>query len=132
MRFDIDGLKHFENIIHPNLLANKHHYLKNKVYVFPQYHGCGYKNKNGTNKKIEYKRGHQCLFPTDKRYWKKNVAGRLVPRKLHYTRYMSNISMNEFAKTKGDKWYDYKTKTYKHRKEWYRNADPFKILFSSE
>ena len=103
MRFDTDGLKHFENIIHPNLLANKNRYLKNRLYEFPQYHGCGFRNKNGTNKEIDYKRGGQCLFPTAKRYWKKNIAGRLIPRKLHYTRYMSNINMNSFAKNKRKK-----------------------------
>ena len=61
------------------------------------------KTKEVDNKEIDYKRGGQCLFPTAKRYWKKNIAGRLIPRKLHYTRYMSNINMNSFAKNKRKK-----------------------------
>ena len=28
------------------------------------------KNKNGTNKEIDYKRDEYCFFPTGKKYWK--------------------------------------------------------------
>ena len=51
---------------------------------------------------IDFKRGHQCITPTSKRYWKKNVCGRLVPGKLHYTRYMSNVDLNYLQKQKKD------------------------------
>ena len=70
MVFTIESFNHYKNIFHPNLLANKNHYLKDRLYHFPMYHGCGLRNKNGTNKLIDYKQGFQCFFPTDKRYWK--------------------------------------------------------------
>ena len=31
------------------------------------YHGCHRKNRNGTHKEIDYKRGKICLFPTNSR-----------------------------------------------------------------
>ena len=37
MRFSIEGLKHFENMMHPHLISLKRHYLKNRMYVFPIY-----------------------------------------------------------------------------------------------
>ena len=132
MRFDKDSFDYFENIIHPNIVANKNHYLKNRLYIFKPYHGCSYRNKNGTNKLIDFKRGHQCITPTSKRYWKKNVCGRLVPGKLHYTRYMSNVDLNYFAKTKKRQWYDYKKKCYRDRKEWFRNKDPYDFQHFSQ
>ena len=74
MRFDKDSFDYFENIIHPNIVANKNHYLKNRLYIFKPYHGCSYRNKNGTHKLIDFKRGHQCITPTSKRYWKKKTS----------------------------------------------------------
>ena len=55
MVFSKEGFEHFKNIFHPNLVANKNHYLKNGLYIFPPYHGCGLRNKNGTNKEIDCK-----------------------------------------------------------------------------
>ena len=86
MIFSLEGFEYFKNIIHPNIFANKNHYL--------------IRNKNGTNKKIDYKRGYQCFFPTDKRYWKryKNINKKLRMRN----------GINAFAKTKQRLWYDWK------------------------
>ena len=70
MGFTIRSFEHFKNIFHPNIIANKEHYLKDRIYRFPPYHGCDLRNRNGTNKLIDYKRDYQCLFPTEKRYWK--------------------------------------------------------------
>ena len=103
MVFTIESFNHYKNIFHPNLLANKDHYLKNRLYHFPIYHGSGLRNRNGTNKIIDYKRGCQCLFPTDKRYWKPyhKLSKKAISRRVKFTRYMSNLGMNCFAKTKG-------------------------------
>ena len=70
MVFSIEGFEHFKNILHPTITENARHYLKNGYYYFPTYHSCGKKNRNGTNKEIDYKRGEYCFFPTEKRYWK--------------------------------------------------------------
>ena len=113
MIFSLEGFEYFKNIIHPNIFANKNHYLRDRLYVLPTFHGCGLRNKNGTNKKIDYKRGYQCFFPTDERYWKryKNINKKLRMRNLKYsrymTRYMSNHGINAFAKTKQRLWYDW-------------------------
>ena len=45
---DISKLfKHF----HPNLLADIESYKVGAYYIFPTYHGCEYRNRNGTRKK---------------------------------------------------------------------------------
>ena len=108
MGFTIEGFEHFKNIFHPNLIANKDHYLKNGIYRFPPYHGCGLRNRNGTNKLIDYKRGYQCLFPTEKRYWKpyKTINKKTYSKKVKFTGYMSNLGINYYAKTKKRMWYD--------------------------
>ena len=71
MVFSIEGFKHFKNILHPNIVENSNEYLKNRLYHLPTYHGCGKRNRNGTNKEIDYKRGEHCFFPTERKYWKK-------------------------------------------------------------
>ena len=127
MAFTIESFNHYKNIFHPNLLANKDHYLKDRLYHFPVYHGCGLRNKNGTNKIIDYKRGFQCLFPTDKRYWKPyhKVSKKTRHRHVKFTRYMSNLGMNCFAKTKGRMWYDWNKKCFVPRENWFKNKDPY-------
>ena len=70
MAFSKETFEHFSSIIHPNIRANAGHYYDCGIYKFPPYHGCGFRNRNGTNKLIDYKRGYQCLFATHKRYWK--------------------------------------------------------------
>ena len=126
MSFTIMELEHFKNIFHLNLIANKDHYLKDKIYRFPPYHGCGLKNRNGTNKLIDYKRGHQCLFPTEKHYWRSCKTLLSRPKgHLIYMRYLTNLGINEFAKTRKREWYDWNKKCYISRKKWFRNEDPF-------
>ena len=127
MVFSIEGFEHFKNILHPNLVANKNHYLRDRLYVFPPYHGCGLRNKNGTNKEIDYKRGYQCLFPTESRYWKpyKEINKKLRKRNIKYTRYMSKLGINSYAKTKQRLWYDWNQKRYRPRQEWFRHKDRF-------
>ena len=87
------------------------------------------KNKNGTNKEIDYKRGEYCFFPTEKRYWKpyakiSNKTKRLN-RNVKFTRYMSVLGTNFYAKTKERMWYDYNKNCFKPRSEWFKNKDPY-------
>ena len=41
------------------------------VIIYQPTTDVGKKNRNGTNKEIDYKRGEYCFFPTEKKYWKK-------------------------------------------------------------
>ena len=127
MTFTRKGFKRFKNIFHPNIRENAEYYLKDCWYRFPPYHGCGLKNRNGTNKLIDYKRGYQCLFPTEKRYWKPyaKIRKNKISRNVKFTRYMSNLGINCYAKTKKRMWYDWDKKCYKPRAEWYKSNDPF-------
>ena len=34
--------------LHPNLVSNIHRYKEGSYYLFPSYHGCFYRNRNGT------------------------------------------------------------------------------------
>ena len=43
--------------LHPNLVSNIHRYKEGSYYLFPSYHGCFYRNRNGTRKKIQYSKG---------------------------------------------------------------------------
>ena len=125
MRFTTEMFEHFKAIIHPNLRVNADHYLDMGWYKFPAFHGCGHRNRNGTNKLIDYKRGQQCLFPTDKQYWKpyKDISKDKLRKDINYTRYMSNYGLNYFAKTKGHLWYDWNEHRYKPKSDWYNGKD---------
>ena len=127
MSFAREGFEHFKNIFHPNVRKNADHYLTNGWYRFPPYHGCGLRNRNGSNNLIDYKRGYQCLFPTEKRHWKPyaKISKNKISRNVKFTRYMSNLGINCYAKTKKRMWYDYDKKCYKPRADWYKNNVPF-------
>ena len=43
--------KLFKNFFHPNLLSDFERYKVGAYYIFPTYHGFGYRNRNGTRKK---------------------------------------------------------------------------------
>ena len=64
----------------PNIVSNIKSYTHGSYYLFPTYHGCCYRNKNGTRKKMEYNRGEQCTNPDKKKY-----LGN--PLKVYPTRY---------------------------------------------
>ena len=108
MSFSKETFEHFKNIIHPNIRENADHYLNFGFYHFRPYHGCGLRNRNGTNKAIDYKRGYRCLFPTEKRYWKPyaKISKNKIRRGVKFTRYMINLGINYYAKTKKQMWYD--------------------------
>ena len=55
MRFTHKSYERFKGIFHPHLRANADHYFDNGYYNFPVFHGCGLRNRNGTNKRMDYK-----------------------------------------------------------------------------
>ena len=48
--------------LHPNIISNIDSYKRLLLY-FPSYHGCRYRNRNRTRKRIYYNKGKQCLVP---------------------------------------------------------------------
>ena len=51
-------LKHF----HPNLLSDIKSYKVGAYYIFPTYHGFGYRNWNGPRKKKYNTIGEKCVL----------------------------------------------------------------------
>ena len=85
-----DDLPKFTDLIHPNLMWSIYCYKKDNYHVFPTYHGCNYKNKNCTRKRIDYKRGEQCIRPIDIPYWRKTKEKYKNKGKVYFTRRHKN------------------------------------------
>ena len=84
---DKKDIRKYLEPIHPNLLSDVESYEVSTYYIFPAYHGCQYKNRNGTRKKIEYNRGEIRVFlPVHTAYWIKTKKKYLSP-KVYHTRY---------------------------------------------
>ena len=47
-----------KDLIHPNITDNIDYYRKGNLCILPEYHGCGFRNRNGFNKRIDYSSGH--------------------------------------------------------------------------
>ena len=83
------------NFLQPNLVSNIKRCKEGCYYLFPSYHGCSYRNRNGTRKKIQYKRGEQCVNPVHTSSYtpvKKKYLG-FSPR-IYFTRYRKNYFKN--------------------------------------
>ena len=66
-----EDLNRFINRLHPSIVRNIHHYKQDDgSYLFKRYHGCDYRNRNGTRKRTDQKREKQCLIPTNDPYWR--------------------------------------------------------------
>ena len=62
-----------KDYIHPNIKHTINHYKKVHYYILPTYHGCGLRNRSGIRKRVDYKRGIQCILPTQNPFDKKQV-----------------------------------------------------------
>ena len=85
------GLGKVHKHLHPNIVCNIDSYKEGRYYIFPTYHGCRYRNRNGTRKKIQYNRGEQCLTPVHTfcgRPVKKKYSGN--PVRVYRARYRKN------------------------------------------
>ena len=93
MRFSVETYKRLKSIIHPNIRMNIERFRIDDYYVFPTYHGCTKRNRNGTNKKINYRLGEICATPTEKLNWKSlyDINWKNLPNKIYFTRYSSNL-----------------------------------------
>ena len=47
-----DNLGKILNYLHPNTFSNIESYKEGPFYLFPSYHGCCFRNGNGTRKKL--------------------------------------------------------------------------------
>ena len=112
----LDSYNNIKDYVHPNLII-KNNLIDDKLICLPPYHGCNYSNRNGTNKLIDYARGHRCLIPTWKNKWRRNVKNKYFNSKYPRTRYLLNSKYRNLFKNKGNYVYNYSQKTCKSIKE---------------
>ena len=111
----------FKDFIHPNIKHNIDHYKKG-YYILPTYHGCGFRNKNGIRKRIDYKRGYQCILPTQNPF-RRRAKKKYKQFYFYNTRYNTNYHLGALAFIKGNYYHNYKTKKYHHWKEVSKRVD---------
>ena len=115
----VDSYNNIKEYVHPNLhkIIKEDNLIDDKLICLPQYHGCDYRNKNGTNKLIDYARWCRCILPTWKDTWRRNVKSKYFNSKYPRTRYLLNSKYRNLFKNKGNYVYNYSQKTYKSIKE---------------
>ena len=108
-----------KDYLHPNLKCFINEYKEGNLIILPPFHGCGHRNKNGTRKLINYTKGHQCVTPSWKNYWKKDIKPKYKQNNdfFYFTRYMTQTKDRHLFKTKGYLVYNYKLKKYEHMKD---------------
>ena len=85
----IEDYSRFKDYIHPHINDCIDHYRHKNIINFLAYHGCDTINKNGTRKLIDYRRGSQYFYPTDKGYWRKNKIKIQNKLRSFYTIYIT-------------------------------------------
>ena len=90
---------------------------KGNLYILPVYHGCGLRNIYGLDKRVHYKRGEQCVLPTNKPYWRRKKEQHKLKR-VYNTRYQSEYNIRYLSLVKGLYYYNHRTKEYKHQDYW--------------
>ena len=60
----VEYYNHVKDYIHPHLHTFIEDYQNENLITLPPFHGCGHRNRNGTNKPINYSNGYQCVTPT--------------------------------------------------------------------
>ena len=81
--------------LHPNIVSNIKSYKQGSYNLFPTYHVCRYRNKNGTGKRIKYNKGEQRIDPVHTFCWKpvkKKYLGN--PPRVYPTRYRKSYFKN--------------------------------------
>ena len=69
-------------------------------------------NRNGTNKKVNYRNGDMCPAATYQQNYKNwdEINYYPLPQKIYFTRFQHEIALNVHAKNKGYCWYDWEKK----------------------
>ena len=80
-----------KDYVHPNVKEFIFHYKNGNRIELPPCHGCNRWNRNGTRKFIDYTNGHQCVAPSWKHYWKKDIKTKYKTKYgfFYWTRYMT-------------------------------------------
>ena len=107
----------FKDLIHPNITDNIDYYKKGNYYLFPIYHGCGLRDRNGIKKTVGYKRGYQCVLPSSNPYWRRTKE-KYKQTKVYNTRYQTQYNICALALVKDHYYCNHKSKEYKHRNWW--------------
>ena len=103
----------FKDLIHPIITTNIDYYKRRNYYLFSTYHGCGLRNRSGIKKRVDYKRGYQCVLPSSYPYWRRTKE-KYTQTKIHNTRYQTHYNIRALAMVKGHYYYNQKFKEYKH------------------
>ena len=119
MRMSEETYERLKSVFHPKLRRNIRKFKQENYFIFPLYHGCGKKNRNGTNKKINYSVGEMCISPTYSLLPKvNNIKLKYLPQKIYFTRYGGQFGMQNLVKTKGKKWFDWDKGQFFEREQW--------------
>ena len=113
----IKDYKKFKYLIHPNITDHIGYYKKGNYYLFPTYHSCGLRNWNSIKKRVDYKRGYQCMLPSSNPYWR--TKEKYTQTKVYNTRYQTQYNIHALALVKGHYYYNHKSKEYKHHNWWH-------------
>ena len=87
----IKDYRKFKDLIHPNITANIDYYNKGNYYLFATYQGCGLRNKNSIKKRVDYKRGYQCVLPSSNPYWRRTKE-KYKQTKIYNIRYQAQYN----------------------------------------
>ena len=112
----IKNYSKFKDYIHPNIKHTINHYKKGYYYILPSYHGFGLNNRKGIRKRVDSKRGFQCILPTQNHFWRKTKS-KYKQFYFYNTTYKVNYRLGALAIIKGNYYYDYKIKKYQHWKD---------------
>ena len=120
MRISEEAYERLKTVFHPKIRKNINKFKQEHYYIFPTYHGCGKRNRNGINKKINYAVGEMCPSATYKISLKpmNELKYEHLPNKIYWTRNGARFGMNNFAKCKGTRWFDWDKKQYFEKRLW--------------
>ena len=114
----LNNYNNIKDYLHPNLHEIiKDNYIEKNLICLPPFHGCDYRNRNGTKKLIDSGRSHICIIPSWKNTWKRNVKSKYFNNKYPRTRYLLNTKYRNLFKNKGNYVYNYRLKAYKSIRE---------------
>ena len=107
----IEYYNHVKDYLHPNLCFFIEDYQKENLITLPPFHGCGHRNRNGTNKTVNCTNGFQCITPTWRDYWKEDVKPKYKSKIgfCYVTRYMTHLFRN-----RGYEVYNFELQKYEH------------------
>ena len=80
-----------------------------------------FKEQKRLNKAVDYKRGEQCVLPTNKPYWRRTKEKYKLKR-VYNTRYQSEYNIRYLAKVKGYYYFNHRAEEYVHHNWWHKRV----------